>query len=101
MIELQAAGGPPEALAGLARVLVHCIGELLQHPVTHSASRAQALFDSVCVYLQNHYQYDITLDSVARQFEINPNHLSRLFKSQGQVSFSGYLTHVRIARAKF
>jgi YesN/AraC family two-component response regulator len=38
---------------------------------------------------------------VARQFEITPNHLSRLFHSQGHGAFSDYLTHVRIERAKY
>jgi AraC-like DNA-binding protein len=101
MVELQASGGPPEAFADLARVLLCCVKTLLRHPVVHTASRAQGLLDSVCVYLQNHYQYDINRDSVARQFEVTPNHLSRLFQIQGHMTFSNYLTHVRIDRAKF
>ena len=43
---------------------------------------------------------DITRDSVAEQFGITPNHLSRLFQQRGQMTFSSYLTHVRIDRAK-
>ena len=101
MVELQAAQGSQPAFVHLARALVHCVKELLRQPAARSASRAQGLLESVCVYLQNHYQYDITRDSVAQQFEVTPNHLSRLFQSHGHMTFSNYLTHVRIDRAKF
>jgi YesN/AraC family two-component response regulator len=50
--------------------------------------------------LQSHYQHDVTRDSVARQFDVTPNHLSRLFRTHGLMTFNHYLTHVRIDRAK-
>jgi YesN/AraC family two-component response regulator len=56
--------------------------------------------ENVCVFLQNHYQYEITRDSVAEQFGITPNHLSRLFQTHGHMTFNNYLKHVRIDRAK-
>jgi YesN/AraC family two-component response regulator len=37
---------------------------------------------------------------VAEHFNITPNHLSRLFQTHGRITFSGYLTSVRIDRAK-
>jgi YesN/AraC family two-component response regulator len=55
----------------------------------------------MCVYLQNHYQHDITRDSVAQQFSVTPNHLSRLFQTHGSMTFNNYLTHVRINRGKY
>jgi len=100
MVELQATGGPPEAFTHLAKALIRCVRELLWHPAERVASRAQGLLESVCVYLQNHYQYDITRDFVAQQFSVTPNHLSRLFRTRGNMTFSNYLTHVRIDRAK-
>jgi len=100
MVELQSAGEPQEALVNLSQALVSCVQELLRHPANRSASRAQGLLESVCVYLQNHYQYDIARDSVAEQFNVTPNHLSRLFQTHGSMTFSSYLTHVRIDRAK-
>jgi hypothetical protein len=59
MVELQATGRPSKAFADLARALLHCVEELLRHPQAHATSRAQGLLESVCVYLQNHYQYDV------------------------------------------
>jgi AraC-like DNA-binding protein len=101
MVELQAMGGPHEIYADLARALVRCVRELLHHPVELVGSRAQALLESMCVYLQNHYQHDITRDSVAQQFSVTPNHLSRLFQTHGSMTFNNYLTHVRINRGKY
>lgn len=101
MVELQGQQEPQAAFADLARALLRCVRELLQNPAGPATGRAQGLLESVCVHLQNHYQYDITRDSVARQFGVTPNHLSRLFQTHGSMTFSNYLTHVRIDRAKY
>jgi AraC-like DNA-binding protein len=101
MLELQASNGPKEALAELSTALVRCVCELLRHPVERMAHKAQGLLEAVCVYLQNHYQYDITRDSVAQEFKVTPNHLSRLFQTHGHMTFNNYLTHVRIDRSKY
>ncbi len=100
LVELQSHGGSPGTFVELARALMNCVEDLLRQPVAQPASRAQALLEDIRVYLQEHYQYDITRDSVAEQFGITPNHLSRLFQQRGQMTFSSYLTHVRIDRAK-
>jgi len=100
LVELQAAGGPTDAFAAQSRALVSCVRKLIRHPPTATGSRAQSLLELVCVYLQNHYQHEITRESVASEFEVSPNHLSRLFHTHGHMTFSSYLTHVRIDRAK-
>lgn len=102
MVELQSGAAAPEAsLMNLSNVLVRCVADVIHMPANEAVHPAQNLLDSVCVYLQNHYQYDITRDSVARQFEVSPNHLSRIFRTQGHMSFNDYLTHVRIDRGKY
>jgi AraC-like DNA-binding protein len=100
MLELQSVGASPIVLTELARSLMACVRDQVQRPPEKTFSRGQSLLEEVCVFLQNNYQYDITRDSVARQFQISPSHLSRLFQVQGHMTFSGYLTHVRIDRAK-
>ncbi|HEX7653348.1 MAG TPA: AraC family transcriptional regulator [Verrucomicrobiae bacterium] len=102
MIELQAGhGAPASSFMNLANVLTQCVANHIQTPASQPVHPAQNLLDSVCVYLQNHYQYDITRDSVASQFAVSPNHLSRIFRTQGHMSFNDYLTHVRIDRGKY
>jgi AraC-like DNA-binding protein len=100
MIELQAAGGPAEVFPELTRALLPCLLKLFRQPAAAASGRAHSLLENICVFLQNHYQNDITRDSVARQFDVTPNHLSRLFQTHGHMTFSSYLTHVRIDRAK-
>lgn len=101
MVALQAAGGPPEIFADLARALLYCVHELFaQAAALPEGGRLPGTLESICVFLQNHYQYDVTRDSVAEQFGITPNHLSRLFQTHGHMTFSNYLTHVRVDRAK-
>jgi AraC-like DNA-binding protein len=101
LVELKAAGKPQSAFADLSMALVRCVRDLIQSPANQVVNRAQSLLESICVYLQNHHQYDITRDSVAHQFGITPNHLSRLFQTHGSMTFSNYLTHVRVNRSKY
>ena len=101
LVELQTGRPPQAAFPELSVALIRCVHELLQHPAARVAPRAQSLFESVCVYLQNHYQYEITRDTVAREFKITPNHLSRLFQTRGHMTFNNYLTHVRMDRSKY
>jgi AraC-like DNA-binding protein len=100
VLELQADNGPAEVFPELIRALLRCVEELLRQPPSRRASRAHVLLEDIRIFLQSHYQYEINRDSVARQFSITPNHLSRLFQTHGHMTFSGYLTHVRIDRAK-
>jgi AraC-like DNA-binding protein len=100
MSELQTVGKPREAFADLSLALVRIVRDLFQHPETRVVNRSQSLLESICVYLQNHYQYDVARDFVAQQFGITPNHLSRLFQTHGSMTFSSYLTHVRVNRSK-
>jgi AraC-like DNA-binding protein len=102
MVAVCAKAGPNGALPDLTRALLCCVEDLADEtPAPEPEGRAQAFFERICVYLQSNYQYDITRDSVAQQFGVSPNHLSRLFHTQGHMTFINYLTHVRIARSKY
>lgn len=101
MTELHAAGERDAPYAELSLALLQCLGMCGQHPEVVDACQTRALLDDVCLYLQNHYPYDVTRESVARQFGISPNYLSRVFQVQGHMTFSSYLMHVRTDRAKF
>jgi AraC-like DNA-binding protein len=100
MVELQASNSRSKIFPDLARALITHVGELLKQPHDHVVGRTQALLENICVFLQNHYQYNITRDSVAEQFSVSPTHLSRLFQTHGNMTFSNYLTYVRVDRAK-
>lgn len=100
MVELQSSNSASRIFPDLARAWITNIWEMLQQPHEHAASRTQVILENVCVFLQNHYQYDISRESVAQQFNVSPTHLSRLFQTHGHMTFSNYLTYVRVDRAK-
>lgn len=51
-------------------------------------------------YISEHIDEDITLNSLAEQFFMNPYYLSTLFKKKTGQAYSKYLTDVRIDKAK-
>ena len=50
-------------------------------------------------YINDYYQQDITLTSIAEKFFMNPSYLSDLFSKKLGVTFSNYLTNIRIEKA--
>jgi AraC-like DNA-binding protein len=50
---------------------------------------------------QENFQIAITRENVANHFGLAPNHVSRLFRREGQTRFSDFLNLVRMNRAKF
>lgn len=54
----------------------------------------------VSSYIENNYFEDLKLEEMAKTYYINPQYLSRLFKSIMGINFSEYLTNTRIERAK-
>lgn len=98
--ELQISGQPTVVFPELVRALLHCVQHAVIQPVPAAVNPAKSLVEDVCVFLQNNYQYDVSRDSVARQFGVSPNYLSRVFQVQGHMTFSNYLMHVRTDRAK-
>lgn len=51
-------------------------------------------------YLQTHLSEDISLNTLAEEFHLNPQYISQLFKNEIGVNFLTYLTNIRMERAK-
>ena len=51
-------------------------------------------------YIDENYEKELTLDSVARKIAISPYYLSKLFKDEIGENFIEYLTRLRINQAK-
>lgn len=81
-------------------LLLSCDELLDEHPST-VLTKPRALYESVCSYVQEHFHQPLTRDSVAAAFDIAPNHLSRLFHTEGLMRFWDYITLARLDRAKF
>lgn len=85
----------------LVEALLHCSLKLLREPAGHTGGKADKTFQNICMYLQENFQFPLTRDSVADHFRLSPNHVSRLFRSEGYMRFTDYLTWVRLDRAKY
>lgn len=85
----------------LVEALLHACLALLENPPPAIGGKADRTFHNICLYLQENFQFPLTRDSVADHFRLSPNHVSRLFCTEGLMKFNEYLTWVRIDRAKF
>ena len=69
---------------------------------TASAARKRSRPDvarQVKFFLTQNYASEVTLEQLARRFEVSPAYLSRLFRHEFGVSFSRYLTTLRLEAA--
>ena len=80
-------------------LLRYCRGKIEDHRYSHTG-RSNDKWRAISMYLQKNFSAKITRESVALEYGISPNHLSRLFREEGGMGFNEYLTLVRIDRAK-
>jgi AraC-like DNA-binding protein len=85
----------------LTESLLYACLRLLKAPQKQRPRKAIRTYESICQYVQEHFQSPITRESVARHFALAPNHVSRLFRKEGFMRFNDYLNLVRVNRAKF
>lgn len=109
------------AIDGILSALNSLAGETTKHPMDvhllmslltycrsmtlnsshNGTSRREDTYQSICIYIQENFQNAITRDSIAVHFNISSNHLSRLFRKQGRMRLSDYISWVRLERSKF
>ncbi|WP_256761082.1 response regulator [Cohnella sp. WQ 127256] len=54
----------------------------------------------VLKFINENYKSDISIQSISKSFYLNPNYLSQLFKRELEVTFTEYVTKVRLQEAK-
>jgi AraC-like DNA-binding protein len=85
----------------LTQSLLHSCLSLLKTPAKVHQRKAARTYESICLYIQENFQNPLSRESVARHFGLAPNHVSRLFRREGQGKFHEYLNAVRMRRSKF
>lgn len=78
------------------------LSEMLSHGTLigdSSFNNKNDLFANVLKYLNENFTEDITLTSVAKQFNVSPQHLSSTFKKNTSISFVKQLTDMRLKYA--
>lgn len=59
----------------------------------------KAIINQIRQYIDNNYEFQITLNTIAEKFYINSSYASRLFKQELSENFIDYLTGKRISEA--
>lgn len=71
-------------------------------PAAHPAETGniEYLFDSIVSYLQGHMEEPLTMSAICGKFNVSQTTLSRWFRKYKNISFSNYLTKIRIEKAQ-
>ena len=77
-------------------ILTEYIGITTEHA---SMEVKNETFRNIINYVNEHFFNDISIQSIAQKFTINPNYLSQLFKKEKGVTFTEYLTNMRVTYA--
>lgn len=63
-------------------------------------NRRHQLVQRCLAYIDEHYAYDISLESTAERFGLSPGYFSQYFKNKLHINFTVYLNQVRLTKAK-
>jgi YesN/AraC family two-component response regulator len=84
--------------------MIECLIEKILYSFTKEngigAERVSATMKDAILYIHTHFQKHITLDEVARVAKYNSSYFSTAFKADVGVTFSEYLTKLRVDYAK-
>ncbi len=94
--EMNMAGSHPMSLVSSVLALI----QYLTEETALDSSIKWTVFDNIREYIENHFDENITRESVARHFYITPGHVSFLFKTHGHIKFVDHLNEVRLNQAK-
>lgn len=88
----------------LSRLKIKIAGERSSHksltPLSNRQYTAEEIVKSVSEYIKTNYARDISLEDVARQFNVNAPHLSKIFLKYAGESPSKYIMSLRMNEAK-
>ena len=53
------------------------------------------------MFIQQHYNEPISLEQIAREANLNPEYLSRVFKEETGYNYSAFLSNIRLKKAEY
>ncbi|GGD80188.1 helix-turn-helix domain-containing protein [Paenibacillus nasutitermitis] len=70
------------------------------HLNNHSLSKQKKLIPQVLLYIQKHYESDLSLQMLADHFDVSPSMLSKMFKEETNGNYLDYIIQFRMDKAK-
>lgn len=65
-----------------------------------TASFGSGSFFAILTYLNTHYSEDISLKKISEEFHLNSSYVSQLIKSETGLTYTQYVTELRIGKAR-
>jgi len=93
--------GLPEIGLSLSRALLAMSREECSRPIKPSSGSAGLLFERIQAWLDDNFQLDLSIESVAEEFNISPDYVSKLFRRRSGRGMHFYLTSVRMELARY
>ncbi|MWC28618.1 response regulator transcription factor [Paenibacillus sp. MMS18-CY102] len=90
----------PKTLSILMKDLMNFLLESASYMEQLRKTKSSGSIHRIRQYIEMHYQEEMTLKSMAKQFYINPVYLGQLFKNTYGVYFNDFLLQLRIDEAK-
>jgi two-component system response regulator YesN len=87
-------------VSGLERVCHDYVSDILDFCVTEKENQDYKPIRLIKQYVREHYAQSIGLEDMARLVHFNPVYVSAVFKKETGMSFTGYLTEIRLKEAK-
>ena len=84
----------------LKQYICDFIAEIIDESNNMRNRKLMGVLGQVKEYIQRNYHENITLDSLAEKFYINPSYLSQLFRKECGYTFLEFLTITRLEKAK-
>lgn len=69
-------------------------------PAVEEKPRLLGIVKDIVAYIDEHYASPLTLDELSGHFHLNKSYFCQLFKSKTGMSFTEYLSDVRLTRAR-
>lgn len=92
-------GRADETFQTVALGVLHLFRVLFLRSAILLPSTSDSLIQGILQYIMEHDHEKISLNSLARQFNLSPTHLSRLFSQAYHMSPINYVIHTRITHA--
>ncbi|MET3941502.1 two-component system response regulator YesN [Paenibacillus sp. PvP094] len=80
--------------------LYQAADQLVQFKQANEAERANLVTQTICTYIKNNLEKDLSLVRLAELNHFNPSYLSRFFKQETGINLSEFIDDCRIRRAK-
>ncbi|MFS0868556.1 response regulator transcription factor [Paenibacillus xylanilyticus] len=80
--------------------LYQAADQLVRFKSSNEQERANAVIHSLCTYITEHLEEDLSLVRLAELYHFNPSYLSRFFKQEMGINLSEFIDELRIRRAK-